>query len=72
MQLLELLECNTNQNIIRAYKRNNSRARNDVRYKETFFHWSNEAREKRSQCLAGEITLDEFEAWLDKDRKYKK
>ena len=32
--------------------------------KDEFYDWSERAREKREECDAGELTLEEFEAWL--------
>ncbi|MPM37066.1 hypothetical protein SDC9_83672 [bioreactor metagenome] len=34
-----------------------------------FNDWSWQAIEKRDRCLAGEISLDEFQEWLDKTKK---
>ena len=34
--------------------------------KDEFYDWSERAREKRDECDAGKITLEEFEAWLKK------
>ncbi len=33
--------------------------------KEAFYEWSEKAREKRELCLKGNMTLEEFQAWLD-------
>lgn len=32
--------------------------------KDEFYDWSERAREKRDECDTGEVTLEEFEAWL--------
>ena len=33
--------------------------------KEAFYEWAENAREKRELCLKGDMTLEEFRAWLD-------
>jgi hypothetical protein len=56
----------------RAYKRNHSRLRVGTITQAEFLEWSDEAQEKRDQCLAGEIDIDEFMEWINQDRRYKK
>lgn len=52
----------------RSYKTHNARIRYGYSTKEEFTAWSKEARAMRDKCIAGEITLDEFTAWLDSDK----
>ena len=52
----------------RSYKTHNARIRYGYITKEQFTEWSKKARAMRDQCLAGEITLDEFNEWLDSDK----
>lgn len=56
----------------KAYKRNHSRVRVGTMTQAEFLEWSDEAREKRDQCIAGEIGKDEFFDWINTDRRYKK
>ena len=56
----------------RAYKRNHSRVRVGAMTQTEFLDWSDEAREKRDQCIAGVIDNDEFLEWVDRDRQYRK
>jgi hypothetical protein len=37
--------------------------------REEFNAWAEAARQKRDQCLSGEITLEELVAWLDRDKQ---
>ena len=37
--------------------------------KKEFTEWSKTAREKRSLCENGEMTLEEFQAWLDESKR---
>lgn len=37
--------------------------------REEFQEWSQEARQNRDRCVAGELSLEEFVAWLDSDRQ---
>jgi hypothetical protein len=37
-----------------------------------FLEWSDEARKKRDQCIAGMMSKDEFVKWVNNDRLYKK
>ena len=55
-----------------AYKRANSRQRLEKWTKEQFTAWSKEARQKRDACLAGELAQDDFFAWLNEDRWYRR
>ena len=56
----------------KAYKRNHSRVRFGSMTQAEFLEWSDEAREKRDQCIACAMTKDEFMEWVNMDRKYKK
>ena len=51
----------------KAYDRMYSRKRNGL-IDDEFNDWSWQAIERRDKCLAGEITLAEYEAWLDKTK----
>ncbi len=48
----------------RAYKTLHSRMSAGKLSKELFKEWSKEARQKRDECAAGKITLEDFERWL--------
>lgn len=48
----------------RAYKTLYSRMSVGKLSKELFKEWSKEARQKRDDCTAGKITLEDFERWL--------
>jgi len=48
----------------KAYKRNHSRQRVGKMTHNEFQVWSEEARNKRSECEAGMLSLDEFKFWL--------
>ncbi len=48
----------------KAYKRNNSRVRNKKMTVPEFSIWSEQAREKRELCVKGEISVEEYNAWL--------
>jgi len=48
----------------KAYKRNHSRQRVGKMTQTEFYEWSEEARQKRGECEAGRLSLDEFTAWL--------
>lgn len=48
----------------RAYKTLYSRMSAGKLSKELFKEWSKEARQKRDDCTAGKITLEDFERWL--------
>jgi len=56
----------------KAYKRNHSRVRVGAMTQAEFLEWSDEAREKRDQCIAGAIDTDEFMEWVNRDRRYSK
>jgi hypothetical protein len=56
----------------KAYKRNHSRVRVGTMTQAEFLEWSDEAREKRDQCIAGVMSKDEFMEWVNNDRKYNK
>lgn len=56
----------------KAYKRNHSRVRVGTMTQAEFLEWSDEAREKRDQCIIGAIDKDEFIDWINTDRRYKK
>ena len=40
-----------------------------ISLKKEFTEWSKTAREKRSLCENGEMTLEEFQAWLDESKR---
>ncbi|NLB28814.1 MAG: hypothetical protein GX823_01085 [Clostridiales bacterium] len=52
----------------KAYKRFNSRARTKKMTQAEFLNWSEEARRKRDECLAGNLPFEEFIAWLEQGR----
>ena len=52
----------------KAYRRFNSRARNNKMTKGEFLQWADEAANKRDMCLAGELPFNEFIAWLEQGR----
>jgi hypothetical protein len=52
----------------KAYKRFNSRTRAKKMTQTEFLNWSDQARKKRDDCLAGKLTFEEFTAWLDQGR----
>ena len=56
----------------KAYKRNHSRVRVGTMTQAEFLEWSDEAREKRDQCIAGVLSKDEFMEWVNNDRRYAK
>lgn len=53
----------------RSYKAHNARIRYKTMTREEFNAWSTEARKRRDKCIAGEISLQEFVAWLDSDKR---
>ena len=53
----------------RSYKAHNARIRYGLMTREEFQAWSKEARQNRDRCVAGELSLEEFVAWLDSDRQ---
>lgn len=64
-----LFENPANKEYKRAYKTRNARIRRGLMTREEFNAWAAEARQKRDQCLAGEITLEELVEWLDHDKR---
>ena len=52
----------------KAYKRNHSRQRVGKMTQLEFYEWSEEARQKRDKCEAGNLSLTEFKAWLGNKR----
>ncbi|MDR1558450.1 MAG: DUF6076 domain-containing protein [Clostridiales bacterium] len=52
----------------KAYRRFNSRTRAKKMTQSEFLAWSEEARQKRDACLAGELPFEEFSAWLEQGR----
>jgi hypothetical protein len=52
----------------RAYRRFNSRTRAKKMTQSEFMAWSDEASQKRDECLAGKLPFDEFVAWLEQGR----
>ena len=52
----------------KAYKRMHSRQRVKKITQTEFYEWSEEARRKRGECEAGQISLDDFKAWLGNKR----
>ena len=53
----------------RSYKAHNARIRYGIMTREEFNAWSQEARRKRDDCVAGKLSLEEFVAWLDSDKQ---
>lgn len=53
----------------RSYKAHNARIRYGIMTREEFSAWSQEARRKRDDCVAGKLPLEEFVAWLDSDKQ---
>lgn len=52
----------------RSYKAHNARIRYGRMTREEFTAWAKEARAKRELCQAGELSLEDFVAWLDSDK----
>jgi hypothetical protein len=52
----------------KAYKRLNSRTRAKKMTPGEFLNWSEQARKMRDECVAGNLPLDEFQAWLEQGR----
>ena len=48
----------------KAYKRNHSRQRVGKMTQTEFYEWSEEARQKRSECESGKLSLADFMVWL--------
>ena len=55
----------------RSYKTHNARIRYGLMTREEFTAWSVEARAKRDQCSAGELSLEEFVEWRNSDKPVK-
>ena len=53
----------------RSYKAHNARVRYGIMTREEFNKWSEAARAKRDQCVVGELSLEDFVAWLDSDKR---
>lgn len=51
----------------KSYKTHNARIRYGHMTKEAFTKWSVEARALRDKCVNDEMSLEEFQAWLDRD-----
>ena len=58
-----------NKEYKRAYKTRNARVHAGTMTREEFDAWTKEAKAKRTACLQEKITLDEFIAWLDRDKR---
>lgn len=58
-----------NKEYKRAYKTRNARVHAGTMTREEFDAWTTEAKVMRMACLQEQITLDEFIAWLDKDKR---
>lgn len=52
----------------KAYKTHNARIRYGLMTRWEFQDWAIKAREKRDLCLAGKLSLEEYEAWLESDK----
>ena len=52
----------------KAYRRMDSRKRTMYISKKEFTEWSKTAREKRKLCEDGQISLEEFQTWLDESK----
>ncbi|WP_416741030.1 DUF6076 domain-containing protein [Agathobacter rectalis] len=52
----------------KAYRRMDSRKRTMYIFKKEFTKWSKTAREKRKLCEEGQISLEEFQTWLDESK----
>ena len=52
----------------RSYKTHYARIKYGLMTKDEFTAWSIAARVKRSECRAGKITFEEYDAWLEQDR----
>ena len=53
----------------RSYKAHNARVRRGQMSREEFNAWAEEARRQRELALALQLTLEEFKAWLDRDKQ---
>ena len=52
----------------KAYRRFNSRTRLKKMTQAEFLQWSEQAAQKRDECLAGDLSFDEYIAWLEQGR----
>ena len=52
----------------KAYRRFNSRTRTGKMSQADFLTWSEEASRKRDECVAGELSFEEFMDWLEQGR----
>jgi hypothetical protein len=52
----------------KAYRRFNSRARTGKMTNAEFLQWAEAAAQKRDDCLAGNLPLDDFVSWLEQGR----
>jgi hypothetical protein len=52
----------------RNYRRQNSRTRAKKMTQAEFLQWSDEATQKRDECLAGELPFDDYVVWLEQGR----
>jgi hypothetical protein len=52
----------------RNYRRQNSRTRAKKMTQTEFLRWSDEASQKRDECLAGELPFDDYVAWIERGR----
>jgi hypothetical protein len=52
----------------RNYRRQNSRTRSKKMTQTEFLQWSEQAAQKRDECLAGRLPFDEYAAWLEQGR----
>jgi hypothetical protein len=52
----------------KAYRRFNSRTRLKKMTQAEFLQWSEQAGQKRDECLTGELPFDEYIAWLEQGR----
>ncbi|GHU77244.1 hypothetical protein FACS1894188_11140 [Clostridia bacterium] len=52
----------------KAYRRFNSRTRTKKMTQSEFLQWSEQAAQKRDKCLAGDLSFEEFTAWLEQGR----
>lgn len=55
-----------------AYQRMNKRVEQGYMEKEAFQAWAKEAKERCTQCQNGEITMEEYQKWLDETSRQRK
>jgi len=55
----------------KAYRRFHSRTRTKKMTQTEFLKWSEDASQKRDECLAGELSLEDFVEWLEQGRMRK-